>query len=55
MALHNDFNICILNIFKEIDIIERFWKEIVFKKMKIWALKNTVTEIKNMMERFHNR
>lgn len=35
MELHNDFNISILNIFKETDTIESFWKEIVFKKMEI--------------------
>lgn len=33
MALHDDFNISVLNMFKEIDITERFWKEMAFKKM----------------------
>ena len=33
MALHDDLTVNILNIFKEIDITERFWKEMAFKKI----------------------
>ena len=53
MELENDFNISAMNIFQEIDITEPL-KKIVFNEMEISALKNTVTESKNAMDKFHN-
>lgn len=55
MALHDDFNISILNMFKEIDITERFWKEMAFKCKSGYWKKEKLTEVKNVMERFHTR
>lgn len=54
MKLHNDFSITILNIFKEIDIVESFRKKKYWRKWKSRHWKTGI-EIKNAMDRFHNR